>query len=206
MKKHFLSLTEMLVVVGIIILLFSIGVPAVIKGMQRGELTECKGNLSQLGKAVSVYLKDNQNYFPKVSGDAWIGSSTDPIALTIGDSYTTATVCPSDTDEADSYRAAADGDTSDQDLDLDSSSSKKGLKSSKVLRPEQMVLFTSRDLYSNASGNLTLESDIDDLSDWHGSDKSYPFVNVGGSVTSIKLTNGDLSNSNKTNRIDFKND
>ena len=116
MKKHFLSLTEMLVVVGIIILLFSIGVPAVIKGMQKGELTECKGNLSQLGKAVSVYLKDNKNYFPSEEGYEWINQPDDPIAELMGDSYTTAIACPSDpnapydpnTDsQLSSYRASA---------------------------------------------------------------------------------------------------
>ena len=199
MKKHFLSLTEMLVVVGIIILLFSIGVPAVIKGMQRGELTECKGNLSQLGKAVSVYLKDNKNYFPSEEGNAWVNNAADPIAELIGDSYTTATVCPSNPSEDNSYTASATS-TITTDLNTDGS---KGLKSSKVKRPQQMSLFISYEVYDEAKKN---SPNLNNVGTWHGSDKEYPFVNVGGSVTSMTINSSDLSNANKSDRIDFKND
>ena len=196
MKKHFLSLTEMLVVVGIIILLFSIGVPAVIKGMQKGELTECKGNLSQLAKAVSVYLKDNNNYFPKETGGAWINNSTDPIATTIGDSYTTAIVCPSNPNEDTSYVASAsDGAGFYDDLNGDDRET-RSLKSSKVKRPQTMSLFVSDEVYNQGSIG----------SQWHGSDNRYPFVNVGGSVTELVFNSSDLSNANKSTRYDFKND
>ncbi|EDM25298.1 hypothetical protein LNTAR_03434 [Lentisphaera araneosa HTCC2155] len=195
MKKHFLSLTEMLVVVGIIILLFSIGVPAVIKGMQKGELTECKGNLSQLAKATAVYLKDNKNYFPPEEGSAWASNASDPISLYLGSSYDKVNVCPSNPSEDASYYASANSTISS---DLNASGGTKGLKSSKVKRPETMSLFVSYDVYNNLGGSVNEQ--------WHGSDNTYPFVNVGGSVTSLKINSSDLSNANKNDRIDFKND
>jgi type II secretory pathway pseudopilin PulG len=199
MKKRHLSLTEMLIVVGIIILLFTIGVPAVIKGMQRGELTECKGNLSQLSKAVAVYVKDNNNYFPVAEGDAWISNSTDPIAEYIGSSYDNANTCPSNPNEDASYTASATS-TITTDLNTDGN---KGLKSSKVKRPSTMSLFVSYEVYDEAKKNIP---NINNVDTWHGSDKTYPFVNVGGSVKSLTFTASDLSNTNKSSRIDFKND
>ncbi|MDD7985675.1 type II secretion system protein [Lentisphaera marina] len=192
MKKRNLSLTEMLIVVGIIILLFTIGVPAVIKGMQRGELTECKGNLSQLAKAVAVYVKDNKNYFPYQEGNAWVANANDPISEYIGGSYDNANTCPSNPDEDESYRASA---TSSITTDLNTDGN-KGLKSSKVKRPATMSLFVSKEVYNQ--GSITEQ--------WHEKDNTYPFVNVGGSVISLTFTSADLSNANKANRYDFKND
>ena len=189
MKKHNLSLTEMLVVVGVIILLFSLGVPATIKAMQRGEMTQCKGNLKQLSQATAVYLKDNMNYFPTNSASNWVSNSTDPISEYLGNSYNRINVCPSNPQEDESYRASTD--KSDTDLNTNGS---KGLKLSKVKRPQYMSLFISKDVYDDSISE-----------EWHGSNR-YPFVSVGGGIVEISLTSGDLANTNKTTRIDFLND
>jgi type II secretory pathway pseudopilin PulG len=204
MKKHNLSLTEMLVVVGVIILLFSLGVPATIKAMQRGEMTECKGNLKQLSQATAVYLKDNMNYFPSVKGDSWISSSSNPVAEYVGSSIDRINVCPSNPDENESYRAAADGSDSVNDLDLDpnltnpdsSYHAKRGMKLSKIKRPETMALFFSKEIFDEI-GESTDSPDITNTADWHGSYK-YPFISVSGALVELTFTNADITIQDKT--------
>ena len=194
MKKRNLSLTEMLVVVGVIILLFSLGVPATIKAMKRGEMTECKGNLRQLSQAATVYLKDNNNYFPKEASNNWVSNADDPISAYLGSSWNRVNVCPSNPDEDESYRASAqDGADYVNDLNGDESET-RSLKSSKVKRPQYMSLFISKDVY-----------DASISEEWHDGSK-YPFVSVSGAVTEITLSSSDLNSDNKTTRIDFKND
>ncbi|WDE96592.1 type II secretion system protein [Lentisphaera profundi] len=197
MKKNHFTMTELLVVVAVIIILFGIGVPAVIKGMRQGELTECKGNLKQLSTAVSVYLKDNKNYFPSETGDQWVATSGNPISTYLGNSFDNVNVCPSNPSDDESYRASAyDDGSGDFDFDLNATGGTKGLKLSKVKRPNTMSLFVSKEVYNQSS-----------ISDqWHGTDNTFPFVNVGGSITSFVFSSSDLTNANKSTRYDFKND
>jgi type II secretory pathway pseudopilin PulG len=194
MKKNHFTLTELLVVVGLIIILFSIGVPAVITGMRKGELTECKGNLRQLSQATTVFLKDNKNYFPGKTSANWIGSSSHPISAYLGSSYDNVNVCPSDPDGNNSYRASAKNSLTN---DLNATGGSNGLRLSKVKRPNTMSLFVSKKVYDRLGNSINTQ--------WHGSDNTYPFVNVGGSITSFVFTDDDLDDASTT-RIDFWNE
>jgi len=64
------SLIELLVVVSILALLFSMLVPSLgrAKGLAREML--CKSNLSGIGKAAEMYASDNGGYVPR---DFWYG-------------------------------------------------------------------------------------------------------------------------------------
>ena len=73
----------------------------------------------------------------------------------------------------------------------------------KVKRPQFMSLFISKEVYNEVKDNSPNISNIDS---WYGSDLKFPFVSTDGSVSEITITENDLNNSNKTSRIDFKND
>jgi prepilin-type N-terminal cleavage/methylation domain-containing protein len=58
------SLTEMLVVIGIIVVLVALVIPAVMRARRQGRLTTCMGNMRQIGAMYLLYAERNDDYIP----------------------------------------------------------------------------------------------------------------------------------------------
>lgn len=64
MRKRGFTLIELLVVIAIIALLLSILIPAMRKAKEKGRFVICKSSLKQYGLAGTMYLSNNNEYFP----------------------------------------------------------------------------------------------------------------------------------------------
>ena len=69
MKRHDkagggFTLIELLVVISIIALLLSVVLPAMSKAKEKARFVVCKSGLKQYGLAGTMYLSDNDGYFP----------------------------------------------------------------------------------------------------------------------------------------------
>lgn len=73
-SRQAFTLVELLVVIGIIALLISILVPALVRVREASNRTACLSNVAQLAKAVLMYADENRGYLP----DA--GTGNDPNA------------------------------------------------------------------------------------------------------------------------------
>jgi prepilin-type N-terminal cleavage/methylation domain-containing protein len=60
------TLVELLVVVGIIVILVAILLPALIKARQQALLMACSSNLRQIGMAIAQYAQNNRGHWPAV--------------------------------------------------------------------------------------------------------------------------------------------
>ena len=58
------TLTELLIVLGIIVLLVGILFPVIAKARRQAQLTQCLSNLRQIGIALIAYATDNNGWFP----------------------------------------------------------------------------------------------------------------------------------------------
>lgn len=67
------TLVELLVVIGVIVILMTISVPMIGKGLGNANRTRCATNLQQLSQAVSLYAQHNQRnmrgYYPPIPAD-----------------------------------------------------------------------------------------------------------------------------------------
>src|SRR3954469_8605402 len=72
MRRGF-TLTEMLVALGIIVLMISLLLPAIVKARRASEMTKCLAQLRELGVATQAYMNDNEKTF----ADASFGNSAD---------------------------------------------------------------------------------------------------------------------------------
>ncbi len=78
------TLVELLVVIGIIVVLVSLTVPMIGRGLQNAHRTRCASNLGQLAGAITMYMDHNprnpRNYFPPyptLATDAdWVRAAT----------------------------------------------------------------------------------------------------------------------------------
>jgi len=68
-RKHGFSLVELLVVVGIIVLLFSIFVPYVAKVRETDHRARCADNLRMIMRALQIYANSNHAMLPRVVYD-----------------------------------------------------------------------------------------------------------------------------------------
>jgi prepilin-type N-terminal cleavage/methylation domain-containing protein/prepilin-type processing-associated H-X9-DG protein len=65
-RKAF-TLTELLVVLGIIALLVGILLPVVARAQKQGKIVACKAQLQNIGAAVQMYLNQNRHRYPPAS-------------------------------------------------------------------------------------------------------------------------------------------
>ena len=99
MKKQNFTLVELLIVIAVIAILASLLLPALNKTFEAARRISCTNNLSQLGKAFTMYVDDNNgciqtrynyggsstNFFPQVLG----GSACNGTAPYDGGKYLT---------------------------------------------------------------------------------------------------------------------
>ena len=72
-KKKGFTLVELLVVIAIIALLMGILMPALAKVRQMAQRMVCGTNLSGIGKAIVIYVNDNEDEYPRAgrAGSYW---------------------------------------------------------------------------------------------------------------------------------------
>lgn len=68
MLRHAFSLVELLVVLGIIVVLVALLLPAVNAARQQAVAVECASQLRQVGTALTIYTENNRGMYPTWSG------------------------------------------------------------------------------------------------------------------------------------------
>lgn len=68
LKHHGFTLVELLVVIGIILILVSILVPAARKSVEAGHQVACLNHLRQIAQATQMYCADNDGAYPSAAG------------------------------------------------------------------------------------------------------------------------------------------
>ena len=69
MKKQHFTLTELLVVIGIIVLLAGLMIPAVMTSKTKGQITEAKADMAAIKMALKGVERDYRTIFKSVSGE-----------------------------------------------------------------------------------------------------------------------------------------
>lgn len=142
------TLIELLVVIAIIAILAAILFPVLLQAKANARMTQCAGNLKQLGKAVQIYADDNNNRFPPGRFDAggrrnWKSALKDSKTLRSMSVF----VCPQNV----AYRFGKAADKLDETRSFPRSyayngavfhenyDSGKGTKMSDILRPSRTI-------------------------------------------------------------------
>lgn len=68
-RRHGFTLVELLVVIGIVVLLISLLLPALAKAREFSQMTACASNLHQIGLSVNMYANEQKGSFPPL----WTG-------------------------------------------------------------------------------------------------------------------------------------
>lgn len=93
------TLTELLVVIGILVVLGALAIPVAQRVLHRAYAVHCTSNLRGLGEALNLYLADHQGNFPIMVGARESKDSDEPAIDTVLSSYT---------DKSDIFRCKAD--------------------------------------------------------------------------------------------------
>jgi prepilin-type N-terminal cleavage/methylation domain-containing protein/prepilin-type processing-associated H-X9-DG protein len=152
------TLVELLVVVSVIVILMSISVPMIGKGIASANRTRCGNNLNQIFHSINLYTEHNprnpRHYFPPLSADGtWVNAVTN-FARDSG--MMGIFVCPARAVDRISICYAG------HPLLLDDSSSRR-YKNSDVARPSGVILVGDRpqgasEASDNAGPNLILDA------------------------------------------------
>ena len=99
------SLTELLVVMAIVGVLATLGVPAVARAMESGERARCAGQMRSIGHGIQLYAADHQGRLPSINcidpDTTWI----EQLKPYLGTNYTTVRVSPADPRAAEKLRS-----------------------------------------------------------------------------------------------------
>jgi len=76
MKKGF-TLIELLVVMVMVSMLAALLVPLIARSREGELVTQCRMNLSQIGKAITMYANDNDGFFPEWNNGTWVEKRSD---------------------------------------------------------------------------------------------------------------------------------
>src|SRR5262245_29701593 len=91
-RRRGFSLTEMLVVLGIILVLISILLPSVIAARRQSRKTVCEARLRAIGQALHLYVTENDEYFPPGCMTNSLDSSESRVALKVYGTWSPATM------------------------------------------------------------------------------------------------------------------
>ncbi|WDE97204.1 type II secretion system protein [Lentisphaera profundi] len=73
MNKNKFTLIELLVVIAIIGILASLLLPSLGKAREKAKIAVCLNNLKQTGFSVTMYVDDNEGYYPYAAGNSGYG-------------------------------------------------------------------------------------------------------------------------------------
>lgn len=188
-RSRAFTLTEILVIVGIISLLAALSFPVFNHIRRRAHQATCVSNLKQLGVAVSLYTQDHDGLFPRggdptdLNTDAWASAANGIYEWQVDELPPLTFVLSPYIKAPKVWRCPADlgfdiGDMSGQPLDARPSSFEK-FGMSYYYRTE-LTLKRKKDLVGWEDGNPPLQrgpSEINVLADghgsWHGQDEPW---------------------------------
>ncbi|MEM1085825.1 MAG: prepilin-type N-terminal cleavage/methylation domain-containing protein [Verrucomicrobiota bacterium] len=101
-RRHGFTLTEMLVVLGIVAVLSAIAIPMIRSGIRASHKTACLSNLRQIGIGLEAYLQDNNQTMPVLEAGRRSRSEDLPVLDTLLEPYLETTAvfrCPADPEE-----------------------------------------------------------------------------------------------------------
>ncbi len=75
-KNNVITLTELLVVIATVIFLMAIVTPPLVRARQYSKLMFCSANLKTMGKAMNLYLADNDDKYPECFTSMFNGNYT----------------------------------------------------------------------------------------------------------------------------------
>jgi len=75
MERHAFTLIELLTVMVVVSLLVALLIPALARAKEEDRLVDCRANLMQIGKAVTMYANDNGGWSPMFASVFWLNDN-----------------------------------------------------------------------------------------------------------------------------------